>query len=114
MIYYSNRTRFSDRVIGSPDKFAPKAKIIHIDVDSTEVDKNTYESIPLLGSMKDILTKILEKLEKKDRSSWLEEILSKKLKKDIVGQFVPENILKVMNEHYKENTIVATDVGQHQ
>jgi acetolactate synthase-1/2/3 large subunit len=106
--------RFSDRVIGSPDKFAPKAKIIHIDVDSTEVDKNTYESIPLLGSMKDILTKILEKLEKKDRSSWLEEILSKKLKKDIVGQFVPENILKVMNEHYKENTIVATDVGQHQ
>ena len=106
--------RFSDRVIGSPDKFAPKAKIIHIDVDSTEVDKNTYESIPLLGSMKNILTKLLEKSEEKDRSSWLEEILSKKLKKDIEGQFVPENILKVMNEHYKENTIVATDVGQHQ
>ena len=106
--------RFSDRVIGSPDKFAPRAKIIHIDVDSTEVDKNTYESIPLLGSMRDILTKLLDRAEEKDRSSWLEEIMSKKLKKDIEGLFVPENIFKEINKHYKENTIVATDVGQHQ
>ena len=106
--------RFSDRVIGRPDKFAPKAKIIHIDVDSTEVDKNTYESIPLIGDMKDILTKLLDKSEEKDRTAWLEEIMSKKLKKDIEGLFLPENILKEMNKHYRENTIVATDVGQHQ
>ena len=106
--------RFSDRVIGRPDKFAPKAKIIHIDIDSTEVDKNTYESIPLLGNMKDILTKLLDKTKEKDRTTWLEEIMSKKLKKDIEGLFVPENILKEMNKHYKEKTIVATDVGQHQ
>ncbi len=106
--------RFSDRVIGSPDKFAKGAKIIHIDIDSTEVDKNTYESIPLIGNMTDILTKLLEKSEKKDRSKWLDEIMSKKLSKDIEGQFVPENILKEINEHYKEDTIVATDVGQHQ
>ena len=106
--------RFSDRVIGRPDKFAPKAKIIHIDVDSTEVDKNTYESIPLIGGMKDILTKLLDKSEEKDRTAWLEEIMSKKLKKDIEGLFLPENILKEMNKHYRENTIVATDVGQHQ
>ena len=106
--------RFSDRVIGRPDKFAPKAKIIHIDVDSTEVDKNTYESIPLIGDMKDILTKLLDKSEEKDRTAWLEEIMSKKLKKDIEGLFLAENILKEMNKHYRENTIVATDVGQHQ
>ncbi len=106
--------RFSDRVIGSPDKFAPKAKIIHIDIDSTEVDKNTYESIPLLGNMRCILTKLLEMSDKKDRSKWLEEIMSKKLKRDIEGQFVPENILKEINKHYQEDTIVATDVGQHQ
>lgn len=106
--------RFSDRVIGSPDKFAPKAEIIHIDIDSTEVDKNTYESIPLLGDMTYILTKLLEKSNKKDRSKWLGEIMSKKLKTDIEGQFVPENILKEINKHYKDNTIVATDVGQHQ
>jgi acetolactate synthase-1/2/3 large subunit len=106
--------RFSDRVIGSPDKFAPKAKIIHIDIDSTEVDKNTYESIPIIGNMRDILIKLLEKSEERDRSKWLEEIMSKKLKADIEGQFVPENILKEINKHYKDNTIVATDVGQHQ
>lgn len=106
--------RFSDRVIGSPDKFAKGAKIIHIDIDSTEVDKNTYESIPLLGDMTSILTKLLEKSEKKDRSKWLEEIMSNKLKKDIEGQFVPENIIKEINKYYKEDTIVATDVGQHQ
>lgn len=106
--------RFSDRVIGSPDKFAPGAKIIHIDVDSTEVDKNTYESIPLIGDMKLILEKLLEKTESKDRSSWLEEVMSKKQKYDVEGQFVPENILKEINKYYNKNTVVATDVGQHQ
>ncbi|MGD9567603.1 MAG: biosynthetic-type acetolactate synthase large subunit [Sedimentibacter sp.] len=106
--------RFSDRVIGSPDKFAPGAKIIHIDVDSTEVDKNTYESIPLIGDMKAILEKLLNKTEKKDRSSWLAEIMSKKQNYDIEGQFVPENILKRVNEYFSKNTVVATDVGQHQ
>ena len=106
--------RFSDRVIGSPDKFAPNAKIIHIDVDSTEVDKNTYESLPLIGEMKTILEKLLEKSEKKDRSSWLKEIMSIKQKQDIEGQFVPENILREINKYYNKNTIVATDVGQHQ
>lgn len=106
--------RFSDRVIGSPDKFAPDARIIHIDVDSTEVDKNTYESIPLIGEMKVILEKLLEKTESKDRSIWLEEIMAKKQNKDIEGQFVPENILKKINKYYDKNTVVATDVGQHQ
>lgn len=106
--------RFSDRVIGSPDKFAKSAKIIHIDIDSTEVDKNTYESIPLLGNMTYILTMLMERVEKKDRIEWLDEIMSKRLTIDIEGQFVPENILKEINIHYKKDTIVATDVGQHQ
>lgn len=106
--------RFSDRVIGSPDKFASKAKIIHIDVDSTEVDKNTYESIPLIGEMNSILEKLLQKSEKKDRSKWLEEIMSIRKKNEIEGQFVPENILNELNKVYNKNTIVATEVGQHQ
>lgn len=106
--------RFSDRVIGSPDKFAPNAKIIHIDVDSSEVDKNTYESIPLIGEMKTILENLLGKSEKKDRSMWLKEIMSIKQKQDIEGKFLPENILNEINKYYNKNTIVATDVGQHQ
>ncbi|MEL7649623.1 MAG: biosynthetic-type acetolactate synthase large subunit [Sedimentibacter sp.] len=106
--------RFSDRVIGSPDKFAPGAKIIHIDIDSTEVDKNTYESIPLIGEMKHILRKLLEGSEKKNRSKWLEEIMDNKQKYDLEGQFVPQNILNEINNVYSKNTIVATEVGQHQ
>mgnify|MGYP001030767101 CR=1 FL=1 len=106
--------RFSDRVIGSPDKFAPGAKIIHIDVDFTEVDKNTYESIPLIGEMKDTLKRLLDKTEKRDRSVWLDEIMSRKQKNNIEGQFVPENILKEINKYYDIDTVVATDVGQHQ
>lgn len=106
--------RFSDRVIGHPDKFAPHAKIIHIDIDSTEVDKNTYHSIPLIGDMKSILFNLVELSEKKDRSSWLKEIKSAKLKTDNEGKFVPENILNAVNKMYDKNTIVATDVGQHQ
>lgn len=106
--------RFSDRVIGNPDKFAPNAKIIHIDIDSTEIDKNTSQCIPLIGDMKCILTKLIEKTDKKDRSSWLNDIMLSKVKSDIEGQFVPENILNDINKVYNENSIVVTDVGQHQ
>lgn len=106
--------RFSDRVIGSPDKFAPKARIIHIDVDNTEVNKNTYECLPLIGEMESILKELIIGTQQKDRSSWLNEILSKKQNYNIEGQFIPENILKETNKYYNKNTIVATDVGQHQ
>lgn len=106
--------RFSDRVIGNPDKFAPNAKIIHIDIDSTEIDKNTSQCIPLIGDMKSILINLIEKVDKKDRINWLKEIISCKVKSDIEGKFVPENILGDINKVYNESAIVVTDVGQHQ
>jgi len=106
--------RFSDRVIGNPDKFAPGAKIIHIDIDSTEIDKNTSECIPLIGDMKSILLHLIENTDKKDRSGWLDEIMSNKVKSEIEGQFIPENILHIINKVYSQNAIVVTDVGQHQ
>jgi acetolactate synthase-1/2/3 large subunit len=106
--------RFSDRVIGSPDKFAPNAKIIHIDIDLTEVDKNTNNCIPLIGDMESILNYLLQNSESMDRSQWLNEIKSEKVDYDIEGQFIPENILNTINKMYNQNTIVVTDVGQHQ
>ena len=106
--------RFSDRVIGNPDKFAPGAKIIHIDIDSTEIDKNTSECIPLIGDMKSILLHLIENTDKKDRSGWLDEIMSNKVKSEIEVQFIPENILHIINKVYSQNAIVVTDVGQHQ
>lgn len=106
--------RFSDRVIGKPDRFAPGAKIIHIDVDNTEINKNTYECLPLIGSMEEILKELLNGSESRNRKDWLDEIYLKKQKNNIDGQFVPENILKEVNKYYNEDTVVATDVGQHQ
>ncbi len=106
--------RFSDRVIGSPEKFAPGAKIIHIDIDLTEVDKNTNNCIPLIGDMKCILNYLLQNSESMDRSQWLNEIKSEKVDYDIEGQFIPENILNTINKMYGQNTVVVTDVGQHQ
>lgn len=106
--------RFSDRVVGRPDKFAPNADIIHIDIDSTEIDKNTFDSIPLIGDMKSILNKLIQMTQRKDRSEWIEQIISQRVKDDIKGKFIPENILHEINNVYDKNTIVATDVGQHQ
>ncbi|WP_313339168.1 biosynthetic-type acetolactate synthase large subunit [Sedimentibacter sp.] len=106
--------RFSDRVIGRPDKFAPKSKIIHIDVDNTEVNKNTYECLPLIGDMEIILKRLLKEADSKDRSNWLSEIYSKRRRDSIEGEFIPENILKEINKYYNDNTVVTTDVGQHQ
>lgn len=106
--------RFSDRVIGKPDKFAPKAKIIHIDIDSTEIDKNTENCIPLIGDMKPILDKLVKKVNQKSRVKWLEKINSYKEKGPEPDKFVPENILNKVNDYFNKKTIVATDVGQHQ
>jgi len=106
--------RFSDRVIGKPDEFAPKAKIIHIDIDGTEIDKNTKDCVPLIGEMKKILEKLVEKVSKNSREDWLKEILSNKIEEPDKSLFVPKNILEKTNEYYSKNTIVATDVGQHQ
>ncbi|WP_312814307.1 biosynthetic-type acetolactate synthase large subunit [Sedimentibacter sp.] len=106
--------RFSDRVIGRPDRFAPRAKIIHIDVDNTEINKNTYECLPLIGDMETILKGLLKEADTKDRSNWLDEIYSKKKRDNIEGEFVPENILKEINKYYNDDAVVATDVGQHQ
>src|SRR6056297_2248715 len=106
--------RFSDRVIGKPDEFAPKAKIIHIDIDDTEIDKNTKDCVPLIGDMKSILELLCEKVSENQREDWLNEILSNKIDDPEKDEFVPKNILETVNEYFKEDTVVATDVGQHQ
>ena len=106
--------RFSDRVIGKPDEFAPKAKIIHIDIDDTEIDKNTKDCVPLIGDMKSILELLYEKVEKNSRKEWLKSIVKEKIDDPEKDEFVPKNILETVNEYFKEDTVVATDVGQHQ
>jgi len=108
--------RFSDRVIGDPEKFAKNAKVIHIDIDKTELDKNIFSEVKLAGDAKEILKEILNQLDVElKHDNWLIEINALK-QKDVFKpmDFHPGNILKMVQNKLPSDTIVATDVGQHQ
>lgn len=108
--------RFSDRVIGDPEKFAQNAKVIHIDIDKTELDKNIFSEVKIAGDAKVILKEILEQLDTPlNHKEWLTEINQLK-QKDVFNEidFHPGNILKNVQNQMPSDTIVATDVGQHQ
>ena len=107
--------RFSDRVIGKADSFAKNAKIIHIDIDESEVCKNIGVDNYAVGDIGIILQKLIECVDKKDRKEWLEEILNwRSNSKNNEEEFIPQNIIKTASEKLGKNAIVATDVGQHQ
>lgn len=109
--------RFSDRVIGNKDEFAKNAKVIQIDIDSSEMSKNIPAEIELVGDLKDVLRGLLEKVEEKDNSKWLKDIEKFKDTEHKIGEneFHPKNILEAFNEKLgSKNTTVVTDVGQHQ
>ena len=114
--------RFSDRVIGKADEFAPRAKIIQIDIDETEIDKNKAVDVSLVGDMNTILETLLSYMEQKYRQSWHDEIAGWKVDKLANFQnntkvsigFTHCDVLQCLNESLEEDTIVTTDVGQHQ
>ena len=66
--------RFDDRVTGNVSKFAPKADIIHIDIDPTTIRKNVKVSIPVVGDVKSVLTELNQLVEVRDHANWLDKI----------------------------------------
>lgn len=106
--------RFSDRVIGNPNRFAPNAKIIHIDVDITELDKNISNCIPIMGDFETILKELIANVDTKERPDWLKQIYDWRVEKGDTTTFTPDNIIEKINKYYDNDTILATDVGQHQ
>lgn len=107
--------RFSDRVIGQVDRFAPGADIIHIDVDPTEINKNKNTHIHILGNMEQILKEVVAKVNARDNESWLREIEGYRNDAGLNTEgFVPECILKAVSQMAGPEAIVVTDVGQHQ
>lgn len=110
--------RFSDRVIGEAAKFARNAKIIQIDIDPTEVNKMVNVHEALLGDVKDILSKITSKIQKKEKSDW--NIQIEQWKKIIPPSYSkkqdlsPKFILEYVNSQVKADSIITTEVGQHQ
>lgn len=106
--------RFSDRVIGNPNRFAPNAKIIHIDVDVTELDKNISNCIPIMGDFETILKELISNADNKERPDWLKQIDDWRVEKGDNTTFTPDNIIEKINKYYDNDTILVTDVGQHQ
>ena len=110
--------RFDDRITGKLDTFATKAKIIHIDIDPTSISKSVPVDIPVVGDAKDVLIKMVEFIESRDRSDWLEQIDKWKkqypLTFEATGAIKPQEVIQRVGEITNHDAIIATGVGQHQ
>ncbi len=116
--------RFDDRVTGSLDTYAKQAKIIHIEIDPAEINKNVKADIPLLGDAKETLTKLLPKINKNSHDAWLNEFKKKYeeeykvvIEKDLFptkeGLTMGE-VIEEINKATKNKAVIVSDVGQHQ
>lgn len=109
--------RFSDRVVGNAAKFASGAKILHIDIDAAEIDKNIKTIASVVGDLKEILTKINGKLPKQQHTEWMAHI--EELKEKYPLSYDPSElscpyIMQEIDRITKGEAIITTDVGQHQ
>ena len=111
-------TRFSDRVATNKKKFAQKAKVIHIDIDSAEINKNVSSSYSLVGDVAHVLKALLPEIEKKERREWLDHLRAlqseDKYPAHKEGVLQPFEVIGAVCEHMGKNGIMVTDVGQHQ
>ena len=110
-------TRFSDRVLGNPQKFAKNAKILHIDVDPAEINKNVIASASIIGDVKEVLSRLNEKLPQYSHGEWMGHIESLKARYPLVynqeglsGPYIIEKIYEMVHG----DAIMVTEVGQHQ
>ena len=110
-------TRFSDRVLGNPKKFASQAKILQFDVDPAEINKNIRVTESVVGDVKEVLKRMNQKLEQLDHNSWKEHVLAYAKtfpltynKECLSGPYIIEKIYEMV----EGNAIMVTEVGQHQ
>ena len=108
--------RFSDRVALQPDTFASQAKIVHIDIDRSEIDKNVLTDHHIVGSAKRVLALLNQRLPQYSHPDWKERILP--LREPSVPRqsesLTPKQVLETIRRLAPQDSIVATDVGQHQ
>jgi acetolactate synthase, large subunit, biosynthetic type len=109
--------RFSDRVTGNAKKFAKHAKILHIDVDPAEINKNVAAHYSVIGDIKEVLTILNAKLSQQEHKEWVEHIIDLNTKfplkynKDILtGPYILEKLYEITNG----DAVITTEVGQHQ
>lgn len=114
--------RFSDRVTGDINYFAPSAKIIHADIDAAEIGKNVRVDVPIVGDAKNVLRNIIEitnKLKVKEKYAWINKV--KKYKEEYAPFYdydskpiKQQRVMKELNEIIDDKTIIVTEVGQCQ
>lgn len=112
-------SRFDDRVTGKLDGFAPHAKIIHVDIDPTSISKNVKVDIPVVGDVRDVLSKLNKIVAAPEIDEWRARIaewkqkypLTYKLRED---QLIAQEVIVAINKLTHGDAIITTDVGQHQ
>ncbi|MGN1231018.1 MAG: biosynthetic-type acetolactate synthase large subunit [Anaerotignum sp.] len=111
--------RFSDRAVGNKQKYAKNAKIIHIDIDPAEIDKNVTVDLPLIGDAKEILGRFLQSVKGGKKPQWQAEIQEMRAfeaahETQYKGALTPFEIIDQVSRKMPKDTPVVTDVGQHQ
>ena len=116
--------RFDDRVTGDPDKFGMGAKIIHLEIDPSEVNKIIYADVPVVGDVKQTLPMLTEMVSAQDHSAWIAEFRAcdKVEEQKIIspalhptsGRIRMGEAVRKVSDAAPKDTIVVTDVGQHQ
>jgi acetolactate synthase-1/2/3 large subunit len=116
--------RFDDRVTGRLDKYAKQAKVIHLDIDPSEIDKNVKTTVPVWGDCKETLPLLTELVQTKVYPQWLQKFndcMKKEEEKCIKAEMSPATdiltmgeIIDAINELTKGDAVIVTDVGQHQ
>ena len=116
--------RFDDRVTGNLDTYAKQAKVIHLEIDPAEIDKNVKADVAVLGDCKESLTQLLPLVTANDHSSWraqfddhyqteFEKVINRDINPTKAGLTMGEAIAAI-NKHSKGDAVIVTDVGQHQ